>query len=183
MISPKVENIVATMALADALDLDAILAAVKNTEYDRKRFPGLIFRIKEPKTSMLMFTSGKANCTGAKNMDDVRRAVGFAVGQLKKGKIPVYPDPKIIVQNIVAVSDVGSVINLNAVMTCLIQGGRVEYEPEQFPGLVYRVGEPKVVVLLFKSGKLVLTGAKNIEDVKAAAIQVQEELCTSGLLA
>ena len=114
-------------------------------------------------------------------MDDVRRAVNIVVEKLDAAGIAVNKDPDIVVQNMVAVYDLHSKINLNVVAISLSLD-QVEYEPEQFPGLGYRLTNPKVVALLFGSGKVVLTGAKKIEDVNLAAERIREDLSAAGLL-
>jgi transcription initiation factor TFIID TATA-box-binding protein len=177
----KIENIVASAILAEKLDLNTIAAMSDDAEYNPEHFPGLIYRIKEPKTALLLFSSGKAVCTGGKSIEDVRASIGIVVGMLRKGGIPVNENPKIVIQNMVAVFDLGGELNLNAVAIS-VGLERVEYEPEQFPGLVYRLVDPKVVALIFGSGKVVLTGAKRIKDVGRAVSKLRNELKESGLL-
>ena len=177
----KVENIVASVTLADELNLNDIAMILDGAEYEPEQFPGLIYRIKKPKTALLLFRSGKVNCTGGKSMEDVKAAIDIVLDVLEKEGIPVHKNPDIVVQNMVAVYDLKSEINLNAVAVSLGLE-RVEYEPEQFPGLVYRLTEPKVVALLFGSGKVVLTGAKNPEDIDKAVDKLRAELNGSGLL-
>ena len=177
----KIENVVASTSLGAELDLQAIALALDGAEYEPEQFPGLIYRLKEPKTATLLFRSGKAVCTGGKSLEQVKIAIGKVAKQVEAAGIAVKKDPKIEVQNIVATSDFGSKINLNAIaMTLGLEN--VEYEPEQFPGLVYRLDSPKVVVLLFGSGKLVCTGARKPEDVEIAVDKITEELKAAGLL-
>lgn len=176
-----VENIVASTTLADQLDLDAIALALDGAEYEPEQFPGLIYRLKEPKTAMLIFRSGKANCTGAKNLNDVRTCINRVRDILDKSGVAVYDKPEITVQNMVAVYDLKTDLNLNAIAISLGLEN-VEYEPEQFPGLVYRIYDPKVVMLLFGSGKVVCTGARKIEDIQIAVDRLRAELSNAGLL-
>ncbi|PKK85917.1 MAG: TATA-box-binding protein [Thermoplasmata archaeon HGW-Thermoplasmata-1] len=178
----KIENVVASTSIADELDLNAIVLAVPNSEYEPEQFPGLVLRMKDPKTAALLFRSGKVVCTGAKSID----FVGVAIDNVRKtleaaGFGGIYVDPKIVVQNIVATSDLKAELNLNAVAIGLGLD-RVEYEPEQFPGLVYRLSDPKVVVLIFGSGKLVCTGARKPEDASRAVDKIAAELGSLGLL-
>ncbi len=181
MIEIKVENIVASTAFADKLDLDMILQSVEGAEYEPEQFPGLVYKLSNPKTATLLFKSGKANCTGAKSIEDVRKTVDIIVEILRKLGVDVYKNPKITVQNIVAVADLGGELNLTETAMGLgLQN--IEYEPEQFPGMVYRIKEPKVAMLLFSSGKIVCTGAKNVEDVSIAAEKLSKELHSLGLL-
>jgi len=177
----RIENVVASTSLGGELDLQAIALALDGAEYEPEQFPGLIYRLKEPKTATLLFRSGKVVCTGAKSLDQVKTAISKVAKQIEAAGIVIKGEPKIEVQNIVASSDLGAQINLNAIAISLGLE-KVEYEPEQFPGLVYRIDVPKVVVLLFGSGKLVCTGARKPEDVVAAVDKITEELKAAGLL-
>jgi len=177
----KIENVVASTSLGEELDLQSIALALEGAEYEPEQFPGLIYRLKEPKTATLLFRSGKVVCTGAKSLEHVKVAINKVAKQLEKAGVMIKTEPKVEVQNIVASSDLGQEINLNAIAISLGLE-RVEYEPEQFPGLVYRVDSPKVVVLLVGSGKLVCTGAKKPQDVEAAVSKITEELKAAGLL-
>ncbi|HDI23626.1 MAG TPA: TATA-box-binding protein [Thermoplasmatales archaeon] len=177
----EVENIVASTAFADRLDLDLIAQELEGAEYEPEQFPGLVYRLKEPKTATLLFRSGKANCTGAKTIEDVKRTVEIIKNKLKELGIEVYENPEIVIQNIVAISDLETELNLNDVAMGLGLEN-VEYEPEQFPGLVYRLKEPRVAMLLFGSGKIVCTGARKIEDVSRAVEKLAAELSSLGLL-
>ena len=172
---------VASTSLGEELDLKAIARVLGGAEYEPEQFPGLIYRLKEPKTAILLFRSGKVVCTGAKSLDHVKIAIDLVAKQIGAAGIPVKEKPEIVVQNIVATSDLGAQIDLNAVAISLGLG-KVEYEPEQFPGLVYRIDVPKVVVLLFGSGKLVCTGARKPSDVERAVERITQELKAAGLL-
>jgi transcription initiation factor TFIID TATA-box-binding protein len=167
--------------LGAELDLKAIALSLEGADYNPERFPGLIYRLKEPKTATLLFHSGKVVCTGAKSPEKVKVAIDTVIEQLGKVGIKIKKEPTIEVQNIVASSDLGQNINLNAVAISLGLE-RVEYEPEQFPGLVYRMSEPKVVLLLFGSGKLVCTGARKPQDVQTAVDKIMVELRAAGQL-
>ena len=165
----------ASTSLGTELDLPTIAISLEGSEYEPERFPGLIYRLKEPKTATLLFHSGKVVCTGAKSLEQVKMAIEKVTKQLEKAGIHIKIEPKIEVQNIVASSDLGQSINLNAIAITLGLE-RVEYEPEQFPGLVYRLDVPKVVLLLFGSGKLVCTGARKPQDVEDAVDKITAEL-------
>lgn len=177
----KIENIVASMDLEEKFDLEHIYAALDNADYDKKKFPGLVYRLKDPKTAFLLFASGKANCTGAKSIDSVDRAIEKLTADLRKLGYDINEKPDYVVQNIVAAADIGTELNLNAIAIG-VGLEHVEYEPEVFPGLVYRIADPKVVVLIFRSGKLVITGAKTAEQCAQAREIVKEELNNLGLL-
>jgi len=178
---PRVENIVASTQFAKELDLYAVAEKLVGSEYDPTSFPGLIYRISDPKTAILLFKSGKANCTGGKSLEEVRRAIQKVAGLLIESGISTNPDPEFAVQNMVAIYDIGHALNLTN-LTIALGLENIEYEPEQFPGLVYRVRDPKVVCLLFGSGKMVITGAKNEKDIERAVDGVIHAIRLSGIL-
>jgi len=177
----RIENVVASTSLGDELDLQSIAFSLNGAEYEPEQFPGLIYRLKQPKTAILLFRSGKVVCTGGKSMLDVETSIHTVAGQIKKMGQKINMKPKIEVQNIVATSDLGCEINLNSIAVTLGLD-RVEYEPEQFPGLVLRMETPRVVLLLFGSGKMVCTGARRPSDIQLAVEKVIEELEGAGLL-
>ena len=181
MAKVKVENIVASTSFAEKLDLDVIAQSLEEAEYEPEQFPGLVYRLKDPKTATLLFRSGKANCTGAKNIENVQKTVDIIADKLRSLNIKVYEKLEIVIQNIVAISDLGTDLNLNEVAMGLGLEN-IEYEPEQFPGLVYRIKDPKVAMLLFGSGKIVCTGARKVEDVSKAVDKLTAELSSLGLL-
>ncbi len=161
----SVENVVASATLNQKVDLNAVVKGYPGVEYRPEQFPGLVFRLKRPKTATLIFNSGKMVCTGAKSEKEARRAVMKVVKELKKSGIIIISKPELKIQNIVASASLGGLVDLEKAAYSL---GRSMYEPEQFPGLIYRMEEPKVVILLFASGKLVCTGAKQEQDVYVA---------------
>jgi transcription initiation factor TFIID TATA-box-binding protein len=177
----RIENVVASTSLGAELDLQSIAFTLDDAEYEPDRFPGLIYRLKQPKTAILLFHSGKAVCTGGKSWRQVDDTIRTVSQLIRRGGQKILMHPKIQVQNIVATSNLESEINLNSVAITLGLD-RVEYEPEQFPGLVCRLEEPRVVVLLFGSGKLVCTGARRPSDVALAVEKITKELQGAGLL-
>jgi len=160
-----IQNVVATSSLRTTIDLLEIMKVFRNVEYRPKRFPGLVFRLKKPKTATLIFTTGKMVCTGAKSSKEARKAVRKVVRELKDQGFIIRGKPEITVQNMVSSADVLGKIDLEEAAYVL---DNIMYEPEQFPGAVYRMAEPKVVILIFSSGKLVVTGAKSEEHVYEA---------------
>jgi len=165
IISIKVQNVVATVNFGMPVDLDKISQTVRNAEYNPKRFQAVILRIREPRTTALLFASGKMICTGAKTISDCRNAaMKYAAIITKVGYHVQFNDFK--VQNITATSDAGFPIRLEALIFAMPKN--CTYEPELFPGLIYRLENPKVVFLIFVSGKVVLTGAKDIAHLTTA---------------
>jgi len=169
----NIQNVVASASLNHRILLHDILKVFTNVEYHPKRFPGLVFRLKRPKTATLIFASGKMVCTGAKSEKMARSAVNKVVRQLKDNGILILGRPRIVIQNIVASANLHKRIDLEIAADILDD---VMYEPEQFPGLIYRMREPKTVLLLFASGKMVCTGAKSEEMVYESVNKIHELL-------
>jgi len=168
-----VQNIVASVNLFVAIPLEKVSAKIKNTEYDPEQFPGLVFRIRDPKVSALLFSSGKVVCTGAKLRKDIDIAVQRISEELKVVNVHVTKKPEITVQNIVASGDIHMRLNLNQLVFDLKYS---EYEPEQFPGLVYKLPHSHITFLLFGTGKIVCTGAVNIKEINDAVTSLIENL-------
>ncbi|MGZ5561272.1 MAG: TATA-box-binding protein [Halobacteriota archaeon] len=177
----KIENVVASTGIGREINLKQVTLELEGADYDPEQFPGLVYRTKDPKTAALIFRSGKIVCTGAKSIDDVYKGLENVFQSLRNIGIDVEGTPEIKVQNIVASADLHAVLNLNAIAIGLGLEN-IEYEPEQFPGLVYRLSEPKVVVLLFGSGKLVVTGGRKPEDAANAVDRIVKELKSLSLL-
>jgi transcription initiation factor TFIID TATA-box-binding protein len=169
----NIQNVVAAATLNQKVDLNAVVKSFPGVEYRPEQFPGLVFRLKRPKTATLIFNSGKMVCTGARSEKESRRAVMTVVKELKKGGIIIIRKPEFMVVNIVASARLGGNVDLEKAVTAL---GKTMYEPEQFPGLIYRMDEPKVVMLIFASGNLVCTGAKKEQDVYDAVNKLHERL-------
>ncbi len=177
--SINIENVVASATLKQNIDLNSVVKAFPSVEYRPEQFPGLVFRLKKPKTATLIFGSGKMVCTGAKSERQAKTAVRKVVRELKNNGIVIVGKPVIQVQNIVASASLGGRIDLEKSTYTL---GRTMYEPEQFPGLIYRMEEPKVVILLFASGKLVCTGAKKEDEVYESVTKLHARLETDELI-
>jgi len=175
----NIENVVASATLKQKVDLNAVVKSYPGVEYRPEQFPGLVFRLKKPKTATLIFNSGKMVCTGAKSEKEAKRAVMKIKKKKKKGGIIIISKPELKIQNIVASASLGGTIDLER---AAFELGKTMYEPEQFPGLIYRMDDPKVVILLFASGKLVCTGAKREQDVYEAVNKLHEILEEKNLI-
>ena len=168
-----IQNVVGTATLNQKIDLNAIVRGFPGVEYRPETFPGLVFRLKRPKTAILIFGTGKMVCTGARSGTESRSAIMKVVRELKKCGIVILNKPSFKVVNIVASASLGGQVDLEKMVVAL---RRTMYEPEQFPGLVCRMDEPKVVILVFASGALVITGAKKEQDVYDAVQKLQGSL-------
>jgi transcription initiation factor TFIID TATA-box-binding protein len=177
----KIENVVASASISDKLNIKDVSNILDGAEYEPEQFPGVIYRLRKPKVAILIFGSGKIVCTGAKTPDMVRIAVELLTQRLGDAGISVVKNPEITVQNMVATWDTGQAFNLSDLILSFGME-RIEYEPEQFPGMVFRLDDPKVVMLFFSSGKVVCTGAKSVEELERAVDIVRKELKAGGLI-
>ena len=175
----NIQNVVASATLNQKVDLNAVVKGYPCVEYRPDQFPGLVFKLKRPKTATLIFSTGKMVCTGAKSGKESRRAIMKVVKELEKGGIIIIGKPDLKVVNIVASASLGGKVDLEKAVTTL---GKAMYEPEQFPGLIYRMDEPKVVILIFASGSLVCTGAKKEQDVYDAVHKLHGRLEEQNLI-
>ena len=173
--SLKIENIVASGAIAESIDLVALSEKIENCELNKKRFPGAVYRIQDPKIAALIFSSGKVVLTGIRNDKALADGLAIIIKSLKKAGIKPLKEPRIAITNMVCSYNLGKYINLNKIVVTL-NVENIEYEPEQFPGLVYRIKDPKIVVLIFSSGKIILTGGNNLEDVRKGLDVLEQKL-------
>ncbi|MHA1237689.1 MAG: TATA-box-binding protein [Candidatus Odinarchaeia archaeon] len=172
-ITYKVENVVASVTLKDKIDLNKLASNCAEAEYDPSQFPGLVLRLKEPKAAILVFNTGRMVVTGLRSEEDALKVVNKVIEIIRNAGIDIKSEPKIQVQNIVASGNLGASLDLELASVTLEDA---LYEPEQFPGLIYRARDPKVVFLLFSSGRIVCTGAKKETDVQEAVAKLDKTL-------
>ena len=169
----KVQNIVSTASLGKEVSLTKLARSQSNTEYNPEQFPGLVLRVEKPKSAVLVFSSGNLVCTGTKSTAQVKEVIKAVIKQIAKIGVKITIFPKITVQNIVASGSIDYNLNLN---TLALQLENTEYEPEQFPGLVYKLNDPTATFLLFSNGKLVCTGTKNKQQLEESMIQLNKNI-------
>lgn len=169
----SVQNIVATASLGKPVTLTKLARSQSNTEYNPEQFPGLVLRIKKPKSAVLVFSSGNLVCTGTKSVQQVKEVIEQVIKQLAKIGVKITDKPKITVQNIVASGSIDVDLNLNILA---LELENTEYEPEQFPGLVYKLDDPTTTFLLFSNGKLVCTGTKSRQQLDQAMEQLNKNI-------
>ncbi|HDI12992.1 MAG TPA: TATA-box-binding protein [Hadesarchaea archaeon] len=173
-VKTQIQNIVLSVTYEGAeFNLERLAKSLDGARYDPEVFPGIAYKSTDPPASFLIFASGKMNCVGAKSMNDAKLAIKRLTNKLKKSGIKIKSEPKVQVQNIVASFDFGREFDLERIARSF---ENTEYEPEVFPGLVFRLEEPKTVVLLFVSGKGVCAGAKSMADIKRAALAITKLL-------
>lgn len=169
----KVQNIVATTSLGKEISLTKLARTQSNTEYNPEQFPGLVLRVEKPKSAVLVFSSGNLVCTGTKSVAQVKEVIQAVIKQIAKIGVKITDTPKITVQNIVASGSIDLSLNLNLLA---LQLENTEYEPEQFPGLVYKLTDPPATFLLFSNGKLVCTGTKNKQQLEDSMEQLNRNI-------
>jgi len=172
----RIQNVVASAAFNHPVDLDAVVMAFPHVEYRPEVFPGLAFRLKRPKTCTLIFNSGRMVCTGAKSEREARRAILKVARELRKGGIIIPGKPEIKIQNIVASGSLGGPVDLEELCERARVGESLMYEPDQFPGLIYRMESPRVVFLIYSNGKIVCVGAKKEEEIYEATENLRRKL-------
>jgi len=175
----KIENVVATVVveITEKIDLKQIARKHAEVEYNPERFPGLVMRIEKPRATILIFSTGKMVVTGLRKAAEAPRVVEKVVKNIRKAGIKVT-NPVITIQNIVASGDLHTNIDLN--MAAIVMEFAM-YEPEVFPGLIYRMQEPKTVFLIFSTGRIVCTGAKKKEIVRDAVLKLNHQVRELGV--
>jgi len=163
----------ATASLGKEISLTKLAKSESNTEYNPEQFPGLVLRVVKPKSAVLVFSSGNLVCTGTKSVSQVREVIVQVIEQLAKIGVKITEKPKVKVQNIVASGSIDVALNLNILA---LELENTEYEPEQFPGLVYKLTNPTTTFLLFSNGKLVCTGTKTKKELEEAMQQLNKNI-------
>lgn len=180
-----IQNVVASARIDQEIDLYSIVRYFQKVDYRPEVFPGLPFRIENPKSCVLIFKNGKMVCTGTKSVKEAEQAIKKAIHELREVQIiTTEKEPEITIQNIVAsVELIDILIDIENAIYELCKIGRILYEPDMFPGAIYRRMEnPKVVILIFASGKLICVGAKKEKDVYKAVEELVTFLEKKGLL-
>jgi len=175
----EIQNIVASVDLNTDLNLAQLNTLLKEAEYNPDSFPALIVKLKNPKVSFLVFRNGKINCTGAKSAEMAEDGVKNLIELLRSKGIEIKTKPEVIVTNVVATVDLGVTLNLDEIA---LNVENVEYEPEQFPGLVYKPHGSRISVLVFATGKLVIAGMKRPSDAEEVLEGLIERLSALGLM-
>lgn len=174
--SLKIENIVVSGSIAESIDLELISKKITGCVLNTKKFPGAVYHMQNPKSAALIFASGRIVITGLVIPDDIPVALQNLLKNLKRAKIPCQDSPQVTVKNIVCSYNLGHPCSLNRIMIALMDSENIEYEPEVFPGLVCRITDPKVVFLLFSSGKTIITGGTNMKDVERGVEMLKKKL-------
>ena len=175
-----IENIVSSGSLADSIDLESIAGTIDGCTFSKKKFPGAVYHMQNPKSVALIFASGKIVLTGIVRHEDIPAALANLHATIRTAGIPCRDEPRVGIRNIVCTYNLKKPCNLVRIMITLLDHEQVEYEPECFPGLVCRIADPKLVFLIFSSGKIVITGGTNLEDIRRGLAVLLERLYVTG---
>jgi transcription initiation factor TFIID TATA-box-binding protein len=169
-----VVNMVATAKLGEFFDLIDISDDL-DIYYAPEQFPGMSIKITNPKVCVNLFRSGQAVATGAKTLDDVNSAFEQVRSMLEGGGYEPFSEITPSLSNVVITHNMEQELNL-ANLTISLPMARTEWEPEQFPGLIFRLEDLPSVCLIFSSGKCVITGSNSLEEAEQAVEALREEL-------
>jgi len=170
-----VENIIAYAMIADELDIHRIAEKIPGFMYDPTEFLGLTIKLDEPNVAVLLLPNGKVICTGAKKIEDIESSIKQVVNRIKSIGVKIKSKINIETQNIVASFDLNKELDLSLISKGLLLEN-TSYEPDQFPGLIYKMDEMGAILLIFSSGKIVCTGVKNLEDASKAIEMMKEKI-------
>ena len=184
MIDINIENIVVSTQISQnmELDLSSLANVIPNSKYNPAEFPGLIIHSMEHKTAAFLLPDGKLLCTGARSMEEINETINRIHSQLADAGVRVNEKPEIHVENLIASSQLEKNVDLNSAARAM-KSENVEYNPKQFPGLIYKTNdEQNTVILLFDSGKLICTGCRSEEELSAAVDKIRTNLVSLGML-
>lgn len=173
----EIVNVVGSGSLGAELDLKQVTRDIGSVgEYDPEKYPGMYIRFDEEAPLITLYRTGKYIITGASSEEGSRSIrTRFLDLLADNGMIERPNDDWFAIQNLVCTGELDQSLNLSAIAIGL--GLEVtEYEPEQFPGLIYRPQNSSCVVLLFATGRIVITGSTDIEEVETVFVQIQEQL-------
>jgi transcription initiation factor TFIID TATA-box-binding protein len=166
------------LKLGENLNLFKISTAIEEVEYNPESFPGIIFKLKNPKTVTLIFRSGRAVCTGANSLQDARAAFDIIIKKFENAGIEVKPDEEMVVKTIITSTDFGKELDLKEIAK-LLEDEKVEYDPAEFPGLIYKIRDQGPEFLMFESGVVVCTGCKKTAQIEKFVGEISNKLIES----
>jgi transcription initiation factor TFIID TATA-box-binding protein len=168
----KIENIVGNIQVARTLDLEKIFEFFPNTKYDPDEAPSLVVKFDDPKSVVMIFKNGKVVFSGIKRFEDTEKIKSIICDKLNHSGIKTYKDPEIKIQNIITSTDIENEINLSKIVKSI---NKFQYNPEEFPGLVYISPNQNTVILLFHSGKIIGNGIE-LEEISTTIDRIMEEI-------
>jgi len=181
MTTIKIENIVAYAKIAELLDIEHLSEKIPKSSYNPEELKGLSIKFDDLKIAVIVLSNGKIVCTGAEKIEDAESIIKKIAKQIKRVGFEVKKDYEVKIENVIASTDLKKELHLASIVNALVLQN-VDYKPEEFPGLIYRMEDLCAVVLLFSQGKIVSTGAKSIEDAKKTIKEMIDKLASIGVL-
>ena len=174
MVDLKIENVIAAFEFATELDLQKIADSVADATYNPDQFPGVIYKLKSPKTVTLIFPKGYCVCTGATSIQNAKAALTIIFKKIKDLNV-LYLEkiPKINIQNIIISYKHKTILDLGTIAKKL-PGSDIEYIPNKFPGLVYHDNATEITLLLFSSGVIVGYGSPRLMDLDELITELEQ---------
>jgi len=181
MTTIKIENIVAYAKISELLDIELLSEKIPKSSYNPEELNGLSIKFDDLKIAVIVLSNGKIVCTGAEKIEDAESIIKKITKQVKSVGFEVKKDYEVKIENVIASADLKKELHLASIANALVLQN-VDYKPEEFPGLIYRMEEPCAVVLLFSQGKIICTGAKSVEDAKKSIKEMVDKLASLGVL-
>lgn len=175
----KIQNVVVSCDTHARFVLEAIVNQLPGAEYAPESFPGLVYHVANPKASTLVFSTGKVICAGTQSLEKAKQAIKKTLSDFNRIGVEMPKKLDMEIVNIVANAKIAKKLELNKIVFGL---ENCEYEPEQFPGVVHRLGDPKVVFLIFSSGSVVCTGGRSVEAVELGVKRLKRKLKQIGAM-
>ncbi len=177
----QIENIIAYTQISELLDIKILSEKIIDSSYNPSEFNGLSIKYDKEKIAVIVLGTGKIFCTGAKEINDAIDKIKKVISQIKKIGLEIKKDYKIKIQNIIATANLNKELNLESIAKNLIIQD-VDYQPNVFPGLIYKTDDIHTILIIFNTGKIVCTGAKNIDDATNYIKKIEEKLSSIGAL-
>ena len=177
----KIENIIASKNAAVEINPEDFLDVLENTEYNPSKFPGLIVKVKFPKSTVLIFRSGKVVSSGCRTIEDAEKSIDIVIDKMKSKSSDINPD-EMKIHNIVASFNINGKIKLDDLAPLLEVDGEVSYNPEKFPGVIFKDLGKGMAALIFDNGKVIITGGRSMEDTGEFAESILDVLENSGVI-
>ncbi|MEM2054418.1 MAG: hypothetical protein QW336_00625 [Candidatus Anstonellales archaeon] len=176
----KIVNMVASADLSVEIDIDKFARTSENVEYEPEQFPGAIIRYTNPRTTVLLFRNGRIVIVGSKSQNDIKDTIVQLVNDLNargviRSNTTLTADTiKYNIPNYVALGELEFSIDLDNLLTD--PDLNLEYEPEQFPGIMIWIDKYGSTALVFRNGKIILSGNRDIESMNRSFSYLKEVL-------
>ena len=177
----KIENIIASAQISELFDIKLLSEKIADSGYNPSEFDGLSIKYNNEKIAMIVLGTGKVVCTGAKEITDAIDKIKKVTSQIKKIGFKIKKDYKVKIENIIVSADLKKELDLASLATRLILQD-VDYQPEVFPGLIYKMDDLHTILIIFNSGKIVCTDTKSIDDATNSIKKMEEKLTSIGAL-